>query len=82
MQALVERRLPMTAAAGIFTLIGTNGAGMAVLQSAANAVVDRFSGETVLEIPALTESSAGLVKKLLPASQSTGLMRAVLDLTR
>ena len=65
-----------------FTAEGSTAAGMAVLQSAAKAVLNRFSGETVLEIPVLTESSAALVRKLLPASQSTGLMRAVLDLTR
>ena len=65
-----------------FVAEGSIATGMVVLQSAAKAVLDRFSGETVLEIPTLTESSAGLVKKLLPASQSTGLMRAVLDLTR
>ena len=65
-----------------FTAEGSTAAGMAVLQSAAKAVLNRFSGETVLEIPVLTESSAALVRKLLPSSQSTGLMRAVLDLTR
>lgn len=65
-----------------FTAEGSTAAGMAVLQSAAKAVWNRFSGETVLEIPVLTESSAALVRKLLPASQSTGLMRAVLDLTK
>ena len=42
----------------------------------------QIEAETVLEIPVLTESSAALVRKLLPSSQSTGLMRAVLDLTR
>ena len=61
---------------------GSTAAGMAVLQSAAKALLDQFSGETVLEIPTLTESSAALVKKLLPASEATGLMRAVLDLTK
>ena len=65
-----------------FAADGSTAAGMAVLQSAAKAVLNRFSGETVLEIPVLTESSAALVRKLLPSSQSTGLMRAVLDLTR
>ena len=40
-----------------------------------------LSGDTILEIPVVEESSAKLVKKLLPASESTGLMRAVLDLT-
>ena len=65
-----------------FTAEGSTAAGMAVLQSAAKAVLNRFSGETVLEIPTLTESSAALVRKLLPASQSTGLRRAVLDLTK
>ena len=65
-----------------FTAEGSTAAGMAVLQSAAKAVWNRFSGETVLEIPVLTESSAALVRKLLPASQSIGLMRAELDLTK
>ena len=65
-----------------FAADGSTAAGMAVLQSAAKALLDRFSGETVLEIPVLTESSAALVKKLLPASEATGLMRAVLDLTK
>ena len=65
-----------------FAADGSTAAGMAVLQSAAKAVLNRFSGETVLEIPVLTESSAALVRKLLPASQSIGLRRAVLDLTR
>ena len=65
-----------------FVADGSTAAGMAVLQAAAKAILNRFSGETVLEIPVLTESSAALVRKLLPSSQSTGLMRAVLDLTR
>lgn len=65
-----------------FVADGSTAAGMAVLQSAAKALLDRFPGETVLEIPTLTESSAGLVKKLLPSSKSTGLMHAVLDLTK
>ena len=65
-----------------FAADGSTAAGMAVLQSAAKAVLNRFSGETVLEIPVLTESSAALVRKLLPASQSIGLRRAVLDLTK
>ena len=42
----------------------------------------QIEGETVLEIPVLTESSAALVRKLLPASQSIGLRRAELDLTK
>ena len=65
-----------------FAADGSTAAGMAVLQAAAKAILNRFSGETVLEIPVLTESSAALVRKLLPASQSTGLRRAVLDLTK
>ena len=65
-----------------FVADGSTAAGMAVLQAAAKALLNRFSGDTVLEIPVLTESSAALVKKLLPASEATGLMRAVLDLTR
>ena len=65
-----------------FVADGSTAAGMAVLQAAAKAILNRFSGETVLEIPVLTESSAALVRKLLPASQSIGLRRAVLDLTR
>ena len=65
-----------------FVADGSTAAGMAVLQAAAKALLNRFSGETVLEIPVLTESSAALVRKLLPTSQSTGLMHAVLDLTR
>ena len=65
-----------------FAAEGSTAAGMAVLHSAAKAVLNRFSGETVLEIPTLTESSAALVRKLLPASQSIGLMRAELDLTK
>ena len=65
-----------------FTADGSTAAGMAVLQAAAKALLNRFPGKTVLEIPTLTESSAGLVKKLLPSSKSTGLMHAVLDLTR
>ena len=65
-----------------FTADGSTAAGMAVLQAAAKALLNRFPDETVLEIPTLTESSAGLVKKLLPSSKSTGLMHAVLDLTR
>ena len=65
-----------------FTADGSTAAGMAVLQAAAKALLNRFPDETVLQIPTLTESSAGLVKKLLPSSKSTGLMHAVLDLTR
>ena len=65
-----------------FTSGGSVAEGMSVLQAAGQALLKQFSGDTILEIPVVEESSAKLVKKLLPASQSTGLMRAVLDLTK
>ncbi|MCI5934729.1 MAG: hypothetical protein MRZ65_04330 [Lachnospiraceae bacterium] len=51
-----------------------------MLQESAKALLDRFSGETVIEIPTLTESSAGLVKKMIPSSQAVKVIRAELDL--
>lgn len=65
-----------------FTADGNSAAGLTVLQSAAKAVWEHFAGETEIQIPVLTESSAGLVKRLIPACQSKGYMRAVLDLTK
>lgn len=63
-----------------FTADGNPAAAMAVLQAAGKAVLQRFPGNTVLEIPTLTETSANLVKKLIPSSQAVCLMRAVLEL--
>lgn len=53
---------------------------MAVLQASAQALLTQFPGGTVLEIPTLTASSAKLVQKLVPSSQSVPLTRAVLSL--
>ena len=60
---------------------GNTVAGMLVLQEAAKSVREHFSEDTVLEIPTLAASSAGLVKKILPMGQPTKLIRAVLELT-
>lgn len=64
-----------------FAAGGNAPAAMTVLQAAGQAVLQQFPGNTVLEIPTLTETSANLVKKLLPSSQAVCLMRAVLELT-
>lgn len=58
---------------------GNMEAGLAVLQAAARAVLEQVSGDTMMEIPTLTKSSATLVKKMLPTSQSVGLVRGVLE---
>ena len=52
---------------------------MAVMQAAGRAALKQMPKDTVLEIPTLTESSAKLVKKLLPTGQATSLVRALLD---
>lgn len=59
---------------------GSTAVGLAMLQESAKALLGRFSGETVIEIPTLTESSAGLVKKMVPSSQAVKVIRAELDL--
>lgn len=64
-----------------FAADGNAAVAMTVLQAAGRAVLQQFPGETVLEIPTLTESSANLVKKLIPSSQATHLVRAVLELS-
>ena len=50
-----------------YNIIATNATGTYTYRNgdaeSAKALLDRFSGETVIEIPTLTESSAGLVKK-------------------
>ena len=63
-----------------FTTAGNAAAAMAVLQAGGKALLAQFPGETVLEIPTLTASSARLVQKLIPSSQASYLTRAVLEL--
>ena len=62
-----------------FTASGSAAYAMAVLQAGGRALLTQLPG-SVLEIPTLTESSARLVQKLLPASQDAHLTRAVLEL--
>ena len=63
-----------------FTTAGNAAAAMAVLQAGGKALLAQLPGETVLEIPTLTDSSARLVQKLIPSSQAAHLIRAVLEL--
>ena len=63
-----------------FTTAGNAAAAMAVLQAGGKALLAQFSGETVLEIPTLADSSAKLVQKLIPSSRAAHLIRAVLEL--
>jgi GNAT superfamily N-acetyltransferase len=65
-----------------FTAGGNAASAMAVLRAAAQALSAQFPGDTQLEIPTLTASSASLVKRLLPSSRPTPLLRAVLDLAQ
>ena len=64
-----------------FTAAGSAAAAMSVLQAGAASLLARFPGETVLEIPTLTDSSARLVQKLIPSSRAAYQIRAVLELT-
>lgn len=59
---------------------GNAAASMAVLQAAGQAVLRECAPDTVLEIPTLTDSSANLVKTLVPAAQPVCLLRAYLEL--
>ena len=63
-----------------FTAGGSAAYAMAVLQAGGQALLRQFSGDTAVEIPTLTDSSARLVQKLLPVSQAAYLTRAVLEL--
>lgn len=63
-----------------FTTAGNAAAAMAVLQAGGTSLLAQFPGETVLEIPTLTDSSARLVQKLIPSSRAAYLIRAVLEL--
>lgn len=63
-----------------FTAAGNAAAAMAVLQAGGKSLLAQLPGETVLEIPTLTDSSARLVQKLIPSSQASYLIRAVLEL--
>ena len=63
-----------------FTAGGNAAAAIAVLQAGGKALLSQLPGETVLEIPTLADSSARLVRKLIPSSQAVCLTRAVLDL--
>lgn len=63
-----------------FTASGSAAYAMAVLQAGGQALLKQLPG-AVLEIPTLTESSARLVQKLIPASRAAHLTRAVLELT-
>ena len=64
-----------------FTASGSAAYAMAVLQAGGQSLLTQLPGETVLEIPTLTDSSARLVQKLIPSSQAAYLIRAVLELT-
>ena len=63
-----------------FTTAGNAAAAMAVLQAGGKSLLTQLPGETVLEIPTLTDSSARLVQKLIPSSQAAHLIRTVLEL--
>lgn len=65
-----------------FTANGNTTGGMVVLQAAAYALLDCMPGDVVLEIPTITDSSAGLVKRLIPSSQAAHVYRAVLNLAK
>lgn len=65
-----------------FTAHGSPAAALAVLHAAAQALVDELPGDTTLEIPTLTLSSAKLVQRLAPESRATRMVRGILDLTR
>lgn len=51
---------------------------LSVLQAGAKVLMEHFPGDTLIDIPTLTDSSAKLVKRLIPASQKFPLMRATL----
>ncbi len=63
-----------------FLARGENTAAMSVLQASAGVLLEMFSADTVLEIPTVADSSARLVKKLLPDSRAVCMARAVFDL--
>ena len=63
-----------------FTAGASPAPAMAVLQAGAKALLEQLPGESLLEIPTLTDSSAKLLKKLVPASRAVPLMKATLDL--
>lgn len=65
-----------------FTAHGSASAALAVLHATAQALAAELPGDTVLEIPTLTLSSAKLVERLVPASRGTRMVRGILDLTR
>lgn len=63
-----------------FAASGSADYAMAVLQAAAKSLWERLPADAVLEIPILTESSGRLVRRLLPKSRVTPLVRATLTL--
>lgn len=63
-----------------FAAGGNAAASIAVLRAGVQALLAQLPGNTVLEIPTLTDSSARLVQTLAPSSQAVHLTRAVLDL--
>ena len=71
---LLKRAVPLPAGAALRAL--------AVLHAAARTLVDELPGDTTLEIPTLTLSSAKLVQRLAPESRATRMVRGILDLTR
>lgn len=66
--------------AQFFSAGGTASYAMAVLQAAGRAVAEQLPGDAMLAVPTLTDSSARLVQKLLPACQASYITRAVLEL--
>lgn len=63
-----------------FAASGSADYAMPVLQAAAKSLWERLPADAVLEIPVLTESSGRLVRRLLPQSRVTPLVRATLTL--
>lgn len=63
-----------------FTASGSAAYAMAVLQEGGKSLLAQLPGDTVLEIPTLTDSSARLVQKLIPSSQARYRTYAVLEL--
>lgn len=61
-----------------FHTFGGANAAMAVLKSGAEALVKKIPGNTILEIPTVENSSASLVKKILPGCTESRILRAVL----
>lgn len=67
--------------AQFFAAEGSSMAALSVLQAGARALIRTFPADTVVEVPALTESSAKLVRRLVADVREVAPVNAVLDLT-